>query len=80
MNNYNDFSRLATMDEINNFNMVETALISDELFSKAIDLAGDCLCSYGKEHKKAYDRAYKFCKAHGFTVNALTDWYCIDAY
>jgi hypothetical protein len=80
MNNYNDFSRLATMEEVNNFHIVENALTSEELYTRAVDLASDCIFSYGTEHKKAYNRAYRFCKVHGFTVNALTEWYCIDAY
>ena len=80
MNNYNDFSRPATTEEIKNFNMVENAMSSDELYSKAIDIAADVVWNFGKERKQAYNRAYRFCKAHGFTVKALTDWYCIDAY
>ncbi len=80
MMNYNDFTRPAIMVEINNYNMVENTLVTDALFEHAVELAADCIFSFGIEHKKAYNRAYRFCKAHGFTVNALTDWYCIDAY
>ena len=79
MDNYNDFFRLASIEEVDRYHMVENALLNDELYSKAVEYAADCLFSYGMDHKKAYNRAYKFCKAHGFTVNALTDWYCIDA-
>lgn len=77
---YNDFARLATVEEISDYHTVENALNSDELFERALDLASDCIFSYGIEHRRAYNRAYKFGKKHGFSVGALVNWYCIDAY
>ena len=70
-------TRPATATEIEHYNLVENTISAHEI-EKACDIAGDCLLTYGKEHKRAYNRAYSWCKVRGFTVTALIDWYTTD--
>ena len=71
--------RYATAEEIADYERIE-ALTDSENFpvGEAVEIIGNLVFSYGKEHRSAYAKAYRFAKKYGETVNAFVNWYCTE--
>ena len=76
MKNYT-YTREATIEEINDYELVEklTADIEDDEFSDICEMLSDYFLSYGEARRAAYSKVYRFAKRLGITVKTLDNWY-----